>query len=78
MALSKHPIMAIMPTMRMPEDKPRAKKSNGISSINPKANVIHPIIARVLPIIISNWQLNDFEKFTRNPNTLVAAMANII
>jgi len=62
--------MPTIPTMRIPDDKPSANISKGIKPINPKAKVIQPIIASVLPTFISNRQLNSFEVFTKNPKIL--------
>ena len=63
MALSKQPIIANVAITRIPDDKPTAKISKGISPINPMTMSKHPIIIRVLPTFISNRQLNSFEVF---------------
>ena len=68
MALSKQPIIANVAITRIPDDKPTANISKGISPINPTNMTKHPIIVSVLPTFISNRQLNCVEIFIRNPN----------
>ena len=76
MALIKQPMIANIPTIRIPDDKPTANISNGIKPINPKSKIVHPTIVRVLPMFASNRQLNFFEVFTVNPSIFVVAIAH--
>jgi len=76
MALIKQPIIATIPIIRIPDDNPNANISKGINPMNPKIRTMLPIIVSVLPTFISNWQLNSFEVFTRNPKILLAEIDN--
>ncbi len=49
MALSRHPAIATMAMLLMPDDNPNANTSNGITPIAPKIKPTHPANVSTLP-----------------------------
>ena len=64
MALSRQPVIATEPTMRMPDESPMAKNSMGMRPSEPRIKPAHPMSVSELPTRMNDRQINFFDVLT--------------